>query len=302
MIAQSRLIVAAIVFLEMVGARLAPAQSTAQLPPAALVASVIQNELSSSDTVRWRYLVDKEVDGKQETREVVETKSGSLDRLILVAGKPLSGAEQHAELERILEVSHSPQEQRKLEEARRKDMEQCTAILKMIPAAFLFEYSAEPSGGAPQLRKLTFKPKPGFRPASREGKVLHEMAGEIWVDPKQQRLATISGQLLNEVKFGGGLLGHLEKGGRFQVQRAETAPGQWETVDMDVNMRGKALFFKTISVQQKERHHDFERVPANLTMADAAALLMKQSLVARRKDDPNLGSDGRGFAGAVGQR
>jgi hypothetical protein len=149
----------------------------------------------------------------------------------------------------------------------------------MVPDAFLFEYAGE----SDDVIKLTFTPNPDFRPPSREGKVLHEMAGEVWVDAKQKRLVSINGQLMNEVKFAGGLLGHLEKGGQFAVKRAEISPGHWEVTEMAVNMRGKALLFKTISVQQKELHRNFERVPNDLTMSDAAALLLKQSLIAANR-------------------
>ncbi|HEV2730082.1 MAG TPA: hypothetical protein VGV15_08620, partial [Terriglobales bacterium] len=251
-IKQSRMMFAGVILLVLSGAASAESQFKAQLSPADLVKAVIRSELNTSDVtaIRWKYLLDKEVDGKQQTREVIETKSGSLDRLIAIAGKPLTDAQQRDETERILRLSHNPEEQRKLEQTRRKDAEQCNAFLQMIPEAFLFEYAGE-SGG---LTKMTFKPNPGFRPSSREGKVLHEMAGEIWVNAKQQRLVSINGQLMNPVKFAGGLLGHLEKGGQFAVKRAEIAPGHWELTEIAVNMRGKALLFKTISVQQKELH------------------------------------------------
>jgi hypothetical protein len=219
------------------------------------------------------------VDGKQETREVIETKSGSLDRLIEVGGKPLTGAQQREEADRILKVSHNLAEQRKLEQIRRKDAEQCNSFMKMIPEAFLFEYAGE-SG---DLVKVSFKPNPRFDPPTREAKVLHEMAGEIWVNAKQQRMVSINGQIMNEVKFAGGLLGHLEKGGQFMVKRSEIAPRQWEVAEMNVNMHGKALLFKTISVQQREIHKNFERVPDDLTMSDAAGLLLKQALVAAKR-------------------
>ena len=279
-ITQSRMMFAGVIVLLVSRIASAQSQSNAQLSPADLVKAVIRSELNTSDVteIRWKYLLVKEVDGKQETREVVETKAGSLDRLIAIAGRPLSAGQQRDETERILRLSHNPEEQLKLEQTRRKDAEQCDAFLKMVPDAFLFENAGE-SGG---LIKLTFKPNPGFRPPSREGKVLHEMAGEIWVDAKQQRLVSIKGQLANEVKFAGGLLGHLEKGGQFTVKRTEVAPAHWEVTEMAVNMRGKALLFKTISVQQKELHQNFERVPDNLTMADAAALLLKQTLIAAK--------------------
>ena len=166
-----------------------------------------------------------------------------------------------------------------MEESRRKDAQQCTTFLQMIPNAFVFEYAGESGTWV----KVTFKPNPQWNPPSREGRVLHEMAGEIWVDPNQQRLVSINGRTINEVKFGGGLLGHLAKGGQFSVKRSEIAPGQWELTDLTVNMQGKALLFKTISVQQKELHKDFERVPDDLNIVDAADILLKQAVVAAKQ-------------------
>ena len=279
-ITQSRIMFVGVMLLLVSRIATGQSQSNTQLSPADLVKAVIRSELNTSDVteIRWKYLLVKEVDGRQETREVVETKSGSLDRLIAIAGRPLSAGQQHDETERILRLSHNAEEQRKLEQTRQKDAKQCNAFLQMVPDAFVFDYAGE-SG---DLTKVTFQPTPAFRPPSREGKVLHEMAGEIWLDAKNQRLVSIRGQLVNEVKFAGGLLGHLEKGGEFTVKRTEIAPGHWEVTEMAVNMRGKALLFKTISVQQKELHRNFERVAADLTMSDAAALLLKESLIATK--------------------
>ncbi len=280
-ITQSRMMFAGVILLLVSRIASAESQSEAQPSPVDLVKAVIRSELNISDLteIRWKYLLVKEVDGKQETREVVETKSGSLDRLIAIAGEPLTDAHQRGETERILRLSHNPEEQHKFEQTHRKDAEQCNRFLQMIPDAFLFEYAGE-SGG---LIKLIFKPNPRFQPPSREGKVLHEMAGEIWVDAKQQRLVSINGQLINEVKFARGLLGHLEKGGQFTVKRTEITPGHWELTEMAVDMRGKALLFKTISVQQKELHRNFQPVPDALSLSDAAGFLLKQALIAAKR-------------------
>lgn len=267
----------------LMAAQLGAAQSESQTKssPADLVKDVIYNELHppANSDVHWRYRLDKQGDGKQETRVVVETNKGSIDKLIRIAGKPLSDAQESVEESRILRYSRNAEEQRKAEQGRRKDAEQCDAIMKMIPAAFVFEQV----GSKGDLLKLSFKPAPGFKPPSREGKVLQQMAGEMWLDARQKRLVSINGQLMNEVKFGGGLLGHLEKGGAFSVKRAEIAPADWEMTELTVNMQGKALLFKSISVQQKELHSNFERVPDDLTLADAASLLMRQTLVAAKQ-------------------
>lgn len=280
-ILQARILLSAVIslFLAMttpIG--LAESQAGDKISPSDLVKSVIYNELHPANTVdtHWKYQLIKEVSGKQETRAVVETKSGSLDRLLSVAGKPLTGAQESTEAGRILKFSHSPEEQRKADQSRRKDAEQCDTILKMIPDAFIFEYAGE-SGTA---SKLTFKANPRFVPPSREGKVLQQMAGEMWVDASQKRLISINGRLINDVKFGGGLLGHLEKGGQFSVKRAEVVPGDWEMTELTVNMQGKALLFKSICVQQKELHSNFEQIPDDLSLADAANLLLRQTVVA----------------------
>ena len=105
------------------------------------------------------------------------------------------------------------------------------------------------------------------------------MEGNLWVDSKQARLIEISGHLIREVKFGGGLLGHLNAGGQFEVKQTEVATGYWELTLLNVDMKGKALFFKTISVQQKVRRSDFHQISEDLTVAEAANLLRKQAVV-----------------------
>jgi hypothetical protein len=47
-----------------------------------------------------------------------------------------------------------------------------------------------------------------------------------------------------------------------------------------VDMKGKALLFKTIGVQETENHSDFHRVPEDLTLAEAAGLLNGQMVEA----------------------
>ena len=262
-------------------AALAQTSATLNQPALTTVKNVIYNEMhpSSANNAHWKYRLEKTSGSKTETRTVIETQSGSLDRLVAVDGQQLSSAERAEETKRILKFAHNPDAQRKAEEARRKDAQQCDSFLKMIPDAFVFEYAGT-NGSAV---KLNFKPNPHFQAPSREGRVLQQMAGEMWVDGRQQRLISISGRLINEVKFGGGLLGHLAKGGQFTVKRAEIAPGDWELTELTVNMQGKALLFKSIAVQQKEAHSNFERMPDELTVADAANVLLKQTLVAANR-------------------
>ena len=105
------------------------------------------------------------------------------------------------------------------------------------------------------------------------------MEGSLLVDDRQKRLAEINGQLTSKVKFLGGLLGHLDKGGTFLVKQQDMGSGHWELTTMDVQMSGKALFFKTIAVREKETDTNFHQVPADITLQQAFELLKKDPSV-----------------------
>jgi hypothetical protein len=157
---------------------------------------------------------------------------------------------------------------------------QAQDLLKMLPHAFLYTYA----GRSGEVVRLNFRPSPKFHPQSRKAAVFHDMVGSLWLNLKQQRLAGIQGRLNQEVKFAGGLLGHLDKGGSFDVKQTQIAPGVWDVTYMNVQMNGKALFFKTIAVREKDIRSDYQRVPSNLTLAQAAKRVKKETntLAAKR--------------------
>jgi 23S rRNA G2445 N2-methylase RlmL len=79
--------------------------------------------------------------------------------------------------------------------------------------------------------------------------------------------------LTEDVSIGWGILGKLHKGGTFNVERREIAPGIWQIVQTHVHIQGKALFFKSIGQQQDEIESDFKEVPRSTTLEEAAEML-----------------------------
>ena len=236
-----------------------------------LVRQVVANEtqLVDSDHSHWIYRQHHVEDGKDTLKECVDTDQGALCRLIAEGGHPLSQSEQAKEKERIAELVKNPERQRKLQEARKKDGDQALKMLKMLPNAFHYEYA----GTEGDLVKLKFVPNPQFTPPDRESRVFHAMVGFMWVDRDAKRLVELSGKLTRDVDFGFGLLGHLYRGGTFQVKRADVGDGHWETTLLDVKIRGKALFFKTINADQRETTDNFAKAPGKLTMAEGMKML-----------------------------
>jgi len=242
-----------------------------------LARRVITNELKfQADHTNWMYRLEKEQDGKKQVKEIIETKEGSLSRLLSINDRPLTAKQQEEEDRRVRELMTSRGAQQKLRRALDAETLQGRRLFNLLPDAFVFNYA----GGDGNLVKMSFRPNPKFHPPSLEARVFHDMEGEMWVDCRQERLAAFDGHLTQTVKFGFGLLGHLDKGGHFEVRQAEVVPGHWDMTTLSLEMTGKALLFATVDVQKKENHRDFHRVSDDLTLTQAAEILNQPIVVA----------------------
>jgi hypothetical protein len=243
-----------------------------------LAQKVVTNELrvQNEEQSRWMYQLEKAEAGRKQIQKILETKNGSLSKLLSIDGHPLDAKQLLKENQRIQRLVSHPDEQRKLQQASNKKAEQGARLFRILPDVFVFSYV----GRQGDLVTLNFRPNPTFRPPSLEARVFYAMEGEMTVDIKQSRLVALNGRLMEDVNFGFGVLGHLDRGSKFEVGQTEVIPGHWEMTTLHVDMKGKALLFKTIGVQMAENHSDFHRVPDDLTLEEAADILGWQTVVA----------------------
>jgi hypothetical protein len=190
-----------------------------------------------------------------------------------VGGRPLTGNQRSAEDEKVQDFVADPDQQNKARRDAAADDKKSADLFGMLPDAFLFEYAGTTGDDV----KLNFHPNPAFTSHSSDAYVFHKMDGFVILNTKCDRLVEIHGQLTHGVEFAGGLLGHLDPGGTFDVRREEIAPGHWAITRLKVNMNGRILFFKSINVQQDEVHSHFRRIPDNTTLAQAEKLAENQS-------------------------
>jgi hypothetical protein len=241
------------------------------VPATQLLKTVVNHELAADkqDESLWMYTSDMRKAGSDVTQEVVQTKQGTLYLHLAINGKPLTPSQQAKERQRIRKVTANRDEPQKLKREQSQDGDKAQQMLALLPQALIASYG-EHRG---ELVALNFKPNPDYHPTSHEAQVFGAMTGTIWVNPREDRLAEIDGHLTREVKFGGGLLGHLDKGGQFRVVQSEVQPGHWEITRLNVNMNGKALFFKSIAVRQDETRTKYKQMPDNFTLEQAAEML-----------------------------
>lgn len=241
--------------------------------PSQFVRETVQHELEaeSRDHTLWRYHIHKEAEGYAQDRDVIQTREGSLAKTMLINGQPLTPEQRSKDEERMRKLVDDAGERNKREHRESQDEAKARELLKAIPDAFIFQYD----GVDGELTRLSFTPNPHYYPPTRELMVYHAMVGKLWVDRSAMRLAIIEGHLIEEVKFGWGLFGHLDKGGTFKVIQKNVGNNHWDTVSLDVNMQGRIVLFKSLSVKQKEELTDFRRMPDDLTISKAYEILQE---------------------------
>ena len=274
---------------------LAVALPASDVPPAAssaeTVRRAVEHEIQSDQQLHQPFMFEDEKRSHRlaETRLLVETQEATAGLLLKENGRPLTPTELQAEEARLENYIHNPQELARKRKQEREDAERTERILRALPDAFLFQPDgtqlSSPGLGRPgdELLRLKFRPNPDYSPPSHVEQVLTGMQGTILIDDKANRLAQMDGVLEKEVGFGWGVLGHLDRGGRFLVEQADVGSNQWEVTRMELSFTGKLLWFKKINIQSSDTFFDFRPVPSQLTFAQGVELLKKeaQNLISR---------------------
>jgi hypothetical protein len=237
-----------------------------------LVWTAIKTELAADENDHSVFIYrDHDVTPQKNKYSIViqTTSHGSVSRVTQLNGRPIPVAQQQAKVNTYV---NSPSLQEKKRKADQHDAQQTEQLLKMLPNAFLWTIQSENG----QDITLSYKPNPNFNPPTMESRVFAAMAGEMVVDRHQYRIKTFKGRLIHDVTFGWGLLGRMNKGGTFDVERKELQPHVWEIVATHVHINGHILFFKTISQNEDETDTDFQPAPANQSLEEAAQTLMQQ--------------------------
>ena len=242
-----------------------------------LVQQVVNNEIrkqTGGKIIYWRYWEIVRQYGKKKLFHVYQTKDGTVKRLVAINGEPLPPAQRSHQEALLRQIWNNPALAHKAASAASQDGNKERRLLAMLPKAFLFQYDGQEGN----LVRLSFQPNPSFLPPTREAIVFHHMEGDLLVDPHQLRLAEINGRLVSEVKFWWGLLGYLDQGGTFLVRQTDVGGGNWQMTRLLVNMNGKALFFKTIGVQENKRFLNYRQNPPDMTLRQAIRQLEKVAI------------------------
>ena len=237
----------------------------------ALIARAAEREQAALENPKlYRYQERLDWNWGSETRSVIETSEGRADRIISFNGEPLSPeqqAKQQHRLEKLLSDRDALKDDLK---DQKSEAQRRIKIVKAFPRAFFFDYAGVEKG----LLRFNFRPDPDFSAKDRETQMYRGMEGSVWIEPTQERIVRIEGILVKDVSFGWGIVGHLNKGGTYEIAQTQMAPGKWRITTLDVNLKGKMFLFNSFRFQRKETNSRFQPVSSELTFQEAVQELL----------------------------
>lgn len=248
--------------------RLAPAQAQA------LVNRALAAELRTAQDTNhpMRYRLRRSSPRLTSTKEIVETREGFVARLVEINDRPLSQAQEQQEQARLDTLLSDPSRQRHRKQSEESDAGIILKLLRMLPQAFLYDYTGPGQSSAGSVEKFRFHPNPRFSPPDLETQALTAMTGEIWIDPSVERVARLEGHLQQDTNYGWGILGKLDKGGWIVLDQAAAAGGQWRIARFQMKMTLRILF-KNKDFDTTQQMTGYAPVPANLDYRQAIQLL-----------------------------
>src|SRR5262249_22076252 len=74
---------------------------------------------------------------------------------------------------------------------------------------------------------FTLVPRPGGKPRTRAGNLLHNLSGRVWISESEYELVRLEGEAIDTVSFGLGLRARLHKGPRASFPRRKVNGEVW---------------------------------------------------------------------------
>ena len=248
---------------------LTPEQAQALVKRALATESRAAQELGHASHP-MRYRLHKTSPRLSSTKEIVETRDGDVARLLSINGQPLSADDEQKEQARLDALLANPGLQQHRKQSEDSDTARAMKILRVLPSAFLYQFAGTGTAASGIVEKFTFTPNPNFDPPDIETGVLMAMAGEIWIDPAQERVVHLAGSLQQDKNLALGLVA-LDKGGWIEIEQADVG-NQWRIVELKLKMNARILF-KAKPSDSVQEYSEFVALPGDLTYGQAIEIL-----------------------------
>jgi hypothetical protein len=107
---------------------------------------------------------------------------------------------------------------------------------------------------------VSFTPRPGARPDTREGRIAQNFAGTIWIHEAAAEVMRVEAKSIADLSFGFGLVARLGKGTEATLTRRPVEQDLWMPTELTLKGRGRAAVFRTLVVDFAVDWFDYRRL------------------------------------------
>jgi hypothetical protein len=251
--------------------------------PRSLIVDAAANELVAlhhKDSY-LRYRMETINEKGQQVRDVIESKDGTVARLILKDGKPLTAEQDKAERQRLNDMIAAPAAYAKHVKNGESEKKMADTLVPLMADAMINTYTpGQPqsgkNGGAPEI-VLDYKPNPKWVAPSTEAQALTGLEGRVWIDAKTHYVVRMEGKISRGVNFGWGMLAHIYPGGKLELDQTNVGGSRWIFTDFSMELSVRALMVKTLNIRSSAKTSNFQ-ILAPMSYQDAIRLLLATPL------------------------
>jgi len=219
-----------------------------------------------------------------QVRDVIESKDGTVARLLMKDGKPLTPDQDKAEQQRLNEMITSPSSYQKHVKNSDTEKKMADTMVPMLPDAMVNSYTpGQPqsgrNGGAQEI-VLDYKPNPKWNPPTTEAQALTGLEGRVWIDAKTRYAVRMEGTISHAVNFGWGMLAHIYPGGKIVLNQTNVGNGRWIFTEFSMDLTVRALMVKTLNIHSSAKASGFQ-VLEPMSYQDAIRMLLSTPLPER---------------------
>lgn len=131
-------------------------------------------------------------------------------------------------------------------------------LIQQFPEALEYRLIGEEMRNGRKTWVLACQPRVGYKPPSMRARFFEKVRGKVWVDQTEKDLVRVDAEVFDTISVGFGLLGRVEKGTRFVLNRARVSEGHYFTESSKVNFTAKVLIFKTLINEISTQYSNFQ--------------------------------------------
>src|SRR5712671_7671900 len=209
--------------------------------------------------------------GKIRKRELHEysffyLRGHEVSTLVKKDGNPLSKEEQKKENEKVQreiqdiekrDAKKEAKEEKAKEEGKEKKDDD-VGIETFLRACQFVNPRRERFRGQDVL-VFDFEPNAEFKPHKLVEKVVHQLAGVVWIDEKAHDVARLEAYFVGDFRFAGGVIANLQKGTSFVFEQAYVNNEVWLPTYEEAHVGVRVLLVKAFKVNEITRYSDYRK-------------------------------------------